>query len=137
VQNRGSPETIALALKEAALLDKLPVLEDNVLKVFLVGSRDWVEGEFCYDALYVGLRGFVYPELERVDITLVDPEVTTAALVPFPAGHYTITKVNGKLQDAYPGDLPAASLFVVFQPGLSENCNSWSVRFTRWFTAIF
>lgn len=126
--NRGAPQTIVLALLEAHILNKLPPLQDNVLSILIVGARAWVEGDFAYDAIYTFVRQLnIYPELNRVDITLVGPEVNNTRTQQFPAGHYSLTMKNGKLESVFP-KLSSSdfSVAVVPQPGFSDYLQSWT-----------
>lgn len=130
--SRGSPETIVLALKDASLRRCLPELaEGNSLNILMVGCRDHVEGSFSYSNMVNDLKNLqIYPTLDRINLTLCGPEVTTAKTRHFPDGNYSMTAFGGKLESVFPSlSSDRFSLAVIMQPGLSDYLRSWSPAF--------
>lgn len=128
--NRGAPETIVVALLESAIEGKIPELNDNKLSILMVGCRDWIEGAFNYSTVYESLKNLnLYPDLEGIEITLIGPEVSNQT--KYNKDNYvTIIKKSGVLESVYPSlSSDSFSLAVVFQPGLSDNLNSWTEAF--------
>jgi hypothetical protein len=129
--SRAGQETIAIALKEAQILGKLPELNDNVLTILMVGCRDWIEGQFSYANLYDDLRSLqIYPDLKRIDLVLCGPEVSNQRTKEFKEYHYTLSSREGNMESLFPSlDRSSFSLAVVLQPGLSDYLRSWTPPF--------
>jgi hypothetical protein len=130
--NRGCPETIVTAIKEANLRGSTISLgSSNQLSILLVGCRDWIEGGFSYENVAEDLKKCgLYPDLSRVDFTLCGPEVSSAKKRSFERGNYTITKVEGLLETAFTLErLSTFSVVFVLQPGLSDYIRSWTPAF--------
>lgn len=124
------PETIALALKEAEFKSRLPVLDETtaVLSILLVGCNDDVEGSVAYSRLFKFLAAFVYPNLQRIELTLCGPMVSNMPVRAQAAGKVKITQRTGPMQTLFPTveSLSAFSCAVVMQPGLSDLLLSWT-----------
>lgn len=121
--------TVYIFMNELQYCQKLPDLVDKKLSMIFVGASDKYENNSTncnFELLFECLKENFYPDLFKLEITLVGTEVTSKSETLSRNGKVSQVNYNNTLEAKYTNaTLPLFSLGFVLHPGFSSYLDIW------------